>query len=152
MSFSVNLASSDWAVVLMLLMVVVILIHHLYTHRLAQAAFDWHPVQAVLTEVFMKTRSDEGEEEHAPHVKYEYRFKGRVFTRKRLQYGNLWNTDYAVSSALLRSLRVGETVTVYINPHKPGQATIKPGYHGNIKVDVLIHCVLLCVLLAFVWS
>ena len=129
---------SNGAALLMVAFLLLILLQQIFYYRLGQAAHNWYTVTATLLECHVKFREDEGVEESLPHIKYRYRFKGRDFVRKRLQYGDLWSSDYAESSAMLCHLHTGATINVLINPKNPRQSVFLPGYHGNFKINVMI--------------
>ncbi|MFC3195527.1 DUF3592 domain-containing protein [Marinicella sediminis] len=137
MSFSISTGGPVWATMLMVAFLLALLFWIIRNHRLGEAAHGWHPVKATLLEVHIKTRSDDGVEESAPQIKYQYIFRGRTFTRKKLQYGDLWSTDYAESCAHVHGLHKGDVVDVLINPKKPGQSVLIPGYHGRLLPQVI---------------
>jgi hypothetical protein len=139
MSFSVSAGAEDWAIMLMVAILLGGLYWLLRTHRLAQAAHHWHAVKATLLEVHIKTRTYEDRgEESAPHIKYRYRFRQREFISKRLQYGDLWSSDYAESCAMIHGLHPGDEISVLVNPRNPKQVVVFPGYGGHLISEVLL--------------
>ncbi len=154
MAFTVGIDSSGWALLLMSLIIISVMLYQLRCYYLGQAAFDWHVVKATVAEAYVKVREDDdfNYEESAPHIEYKYKFKGRLFKRKRVQFGNLWSRHYDLSAELLRGVRLGGKVGVRINPKNPGQSTLKPGYHGHIITEMILGFMVLLVLLVFALS
>lgn len=150
MSFSVSAGTEDWVIMLMVATLLGSLFWLLRTHRLGEAAHHWAPVKATLLEVHIKTRTDEDcGEESAPHVAYQYTFRGRTFTSQRVQYGDLWTTDYTESCALVRYLHTGDEIEVRVNPQNPKQVVLIPGYHGHLVGSVGLIGLSIVVLLVF---
>ncbi len=139
--------SAVWFHGLLLLVLLISLLAHWRAYHLSKAAVHWHPVSAQVLEVFVKTRVNDGEEEHAPYVKYSYRFKGRQFTCKRVQYGQLWSADYFLSAEMIAPIRLKQKLPVLVNPRSPNQSTIYAGYHGHIGWHVAGHLFFMSVVL-----
>jgi hypothetical protein len=108
----------------------------LRSYRLGQAAHNWQPVKATILVVHIQERDDDGQQQSAPYIKYRYRFRNRHFTSTRLQYGDLWSSDYAESCAMIHGLHSGDDVQVLVNPGRPGQVVVFPGYCGHLLQEI----------------
>jgi len=127
---------TQWATTLMVAFLLAGLWWVLRSYRLGQAAHDWQAVKATILEVHIQERDDDGQQQSAPYIKYRYRFRQRSFTSTRLQYGDLWSSDYAESCAMIHGLHPDDDVQVLVNPARPGQVVVFPGYCGHLLQEI----------------
>lgn len=133
-----GLADASWWHYLMLLFFLGVLVYEIKHFLAAKASHHWLNLDAVVDKVFIDERENEGTLESLPRIEYRYHYKGRHYQGKRIQYGQLWSEDYGESCKHIRNLKKGSLINIKVNPNKPSQSTVNPGYSGEITLMVVL--------------
>lgn len=114
-----------------------------WIRRREQSVRDWAQVSGVITTSTTQRRPvARGCEEVLPIIEYEFTLNGRIFHSNHWRILNFSSGVYCSAEAVTAFYRVGQPVTVFVNPRNPKQSVLEftPSYLCWVPFGFAIFC------------
>jgi hypothetical protein len=93
--------------------------------RTSVAATSFEPVEALITESEVSRQSSSDGATFSANVQYEYDFAGVHYLGDRYSYMEMSTSEYRFAERVCKKYPKGQTVTAYVDPEEPSEATLE---------------------------
>ncbi|NJN44561.1 MAG: DUF3592 domain-containing protein [Anaerolineae bacterium] len=98
----------------------------------ARSSSSWPATQGQITESTLDHSTDaEGGDSYSPEVTYTYQVNGIFYENGTIKFGENSYSSQRKAQEILNRYPVGQMVSVYYDPDKPGRAVLEPGVSGG---------------------
>ena len=123
------------------LLAIGVFLYEVYQILKGRDSESWRALSAKVLDVKIDTRTDDGEQQSKPLIKYSYDYMGSPYRGNKIKYGDLWSAKYGKASDLRSGIVRGGEVTIYVNPKRPSQSVLYRGYEGSVIWFIVFVCI-----------